>query len=165
MTEHRLPSRKHIRLRDLTYRDPGAYFVTVCVLNSRCIFGEIENDEMVLNDFGRIADRAWRGLHNRWPGITIDDYHVVMPNHVHGIVVIEDLQRDEKVPRLGDIVARFKANVTSTARRELLIFDSQIWLQRFNDHVVRDEAELLRIRQYIANNPAQWSEDEYYGLR
>jgi len=88
-----------------------------------------------------------------------------MPNHVHGIVVIEDLQRDEKVPRLGDIVARFKANVTSTARRELLIFDSQIWLQRFNDHVVRDEAELLRIRQYIANNPAQWSEDEYYGLR
>jgi len=167
MTDQPLPQRKIIRLPEHTYRDAGAYFVTVCSQDSAGLFGEVINSMMQLNDIGRTAKNEWIRIRltNRWPGITIDQAHVVMPNHVHGIVIFEDMRRTIKMPHLYDVIARYKADVTREVRRFQMDFKLDIWQRRFNDRVVRDEDELSRIRQYIVDNPAQWMEDEYYGLR
>jgi putative transposase len=165
MTDQSLPHRKIIRLPEHTYREPGAYFVTICCQDSALLFGDVIESSMRLNDIGRIAKNEWIRLGKRWPGISIDQVHVVMPNHVHGIVIFEDVPRTIKVPQLDDVIARYKADVTREVRRFQIDFKVKIWQRRFNDHVVRDENELSRIRQYIVNNPAQWTEDEYYGLR
>ena len=165
MTEIDRPNRRTVRLPDFNYRDPGAYYVTLCVQDSRWLFGEVIQSSMVLSSFGRLVDEAWNGLRDRWEGVAIDDWHVVMPNHFHGIVVIEDISRRVKPPRLGDIVARFKASSTTAIRKESQTPNLQVWQRSFYEHVVRDELDLQRIRTYIENNPAQWTEDEYYGLR
>jgi len=79
--------RRSVRLRGYDYHKPGAYFVTVCAKGQECIFGEIVDGQMAINDHGRIVQSAWDDLPNHFPGLALDAF-VVMPNHVHGIVVI-----------------------------------------------------------------------------
>lgn len=88
--------RRSIRLRGYDYSENGAYFVTICTHNREHLFGVIENRGMRLNDAGRMIDRWWRELGNRFPDIELDSF-VVMPNHVHGIIVIKrDPMRDRE---------------------------------------------------------------------
>jgi len=77
--------RKSIRLKGYDYSQAGLYFITICVHDRKCLFGKIENDEMVLNDFGRIADECWLGIPKHFPNAVLHE-HIVMPNHIHGIV-------------------------------------------------------------------------------
>ena len=165
MPDHDRSSRRSIRIPDFSYRAAGAYYVTLCCALPNPLFGEVRDGQMHLNRAGRIVDTAWTKLAQRWEDVRIDDWHVVMPNHFHGIVIINDVPRLTRPPRLGDIIGRFKANTTSAIRKECLEFELQVWQRNYHEHVVRDEADLNRIRQYIENNPAQWTEDEYYGLR
>lgn len=79
--------RRSIRLKGYDYAQAGAYFVTICTQNRDCLFGDIVDGEMVLNDAGRMAQREWEQLPNRFPLVDLDVY-VVMPNHLHGIVII-----------------------------------------------------------------------------
>jgi len=149
MTDQSLPHRKIIRLPEYTYRDPGAYFVTVCCQKSALLFGEIIDNTMQLNDLGKIAHNEWHRLRNRWQGVAIDEVCVVMPNYMHGIVTYGDVPRPSRIPELSNVIARYKADVTRSARKYIRDFKMQIWQARFNDRVVRDENELSRIRQYI----------------
>lgn len=89
-----------IRLRDYDYSQPGAYFLTVCTQDRQCLFGEIVDGEMQLNDAGRMIARWWEELPNKFPSAEIDEY-VVMPNHSHGIVMIVDRGRPVCPPRSG----------------------------------------------------------------
>lgn len=81
--------RQSIRLRQYDYAQSGAYFVTICTQERACLFGVIEEDNMHLNDAGRMVQAVWTDLPNRYPGVEIDAF-IVMPNHVHGIVSIVD---------------------------------------------------------------------------
>jgi putative transposase len=81
--------RKSIRLQGYDYTQAGAYFVTIVTYQRDCLFGEIENENMILNDFGKIADECWRAIPEHFPFVELGAY-VVMPNHVHGIIVIHD---------------------------------------------------------------------------
>ncbi|MCF6267379.1 MAG: transposase [Desulfuromusa sp.] len=81
--------RRSIRLSGYDYTSAGFYFITVCVQDRECLLGEIANGEMVLNAAGRMVERIWQELPDNYPGIGIDTY-VVMPNHFHGIIVIND---------------------------------------------------------------------------
>lgn len=81
--------RRSIRLRHYDYASEGAYFVTICAQNRECLYGEVFNGEMVLNDAGRVVESVWCALPDRFPSIELDAF-VVMPNHFHGIIVICD---------------------------------------------------------------------------
>jgi putative transposase len=135
------------RLPTCDYKTPGEYFVTICTLDRTCLFGEIANGEMQLSPEGQIAENAWRNLPAHFPHITLDAF-VIMPNHIHGVVVFH-----AEGPALGIVIGGFKAEVSRRLRRP-------IWQRYYYDHVVRSKWELDQIRSYIAKNPACWATDE-----
>lgn len=79
--------RRSIRLRDYDYAQAGAYFVTVCAEGHTCLFGDIIDAEMRLNDAGRMVQAVWNELPDHYPGVETDAF-VVMPNHIHAIIVL-----------------------------------------------------------------------------
>ena len=81
--------RRSIRLQDYDYSSEGAYFVTICARHRECLFGEIVNGEIVLNEYGKIAEQCWNDMPNHYHNIVLDAY-IVMPNHFHGIIFITD---------------------------------------------------------------------------
>jgi REP element-mobilizing transposase RayT len=161
----RLPERKAARLEGWDYRWAGIYFVTVCAANRRCLFGEVVGEDVELNAYGRIVDEEWRRTAEVRPDIVLGE-HVVMPNHVHGLVSIGERTVTEssiatktRSGSLGAIIGQFKANA---ARRINLIrghSKSQIWQRGYFDRIVRNDEELQSIREYIATNPARWAFD------
>jgi putative transposase len=82
-----LRHRRSIRLRGYDYSRAGAYFVTICTKNRECLFGDVADGEMRMNDDGRMVQSAWEALPERYPGVGIDAW-IVMPNHVHGIIIL-----------------------------------------------------------------------------
>ncbi|MEZ4522994.1 MAG: transposase [Thermomicrobiales bacterium] len=159
------PERKLPRLRSYDYALPGAYFVTICVADRMPRFGEIVGARVDLNAAGRMVQEQWRRLSDRFPHVKIDA-HVVMPNHVHAILEINTSEIAGR-ESLSDIVGAFKSR-TSRAYADGVRdagwppFERRLWQQSFYDHIVRDDHDLNRIRDYIANNPARWHEDREY---
>ncbi len=168
---HRVGGRRSIRLPYYDYSQEGAYFVTVCAHNRGCLFGEVEGEEVALNDAGRIVKREWMRTVAIRPDVELDEF-VVMPNHVHGIVLI--LQRTGPrhtwAPRngaafgspsraLGSIIRGFKGTSASRINEMRGSERAPVWQRGYYERVVRDEQELNLIRGYIAGNPAQWSVD------
>lgn len=152
--------RRHLRLPQYDYSSAGAYFVTCCVHGRRCILGDIVDDRMQLNANGRIVAECWMAISKHFTGVTIDAF-VVMPNHLHGIVVIEAEQKARHASplrdggtTLGAIVGSFKSAVS----RQLPEV-KPLWQRGYYEHVIRSEHSLRQIREYIVNNPKQWALD------
>ncbi|MCL5666811.1 MAG: transposase [Patescibacteria group bacterium] len=157
-----LPQRKANRLKQYDYSRPGFYFVTVCAKDMRCCFGEVIKGEMILNEWGKIAEKFWKEIPKYYKGISLDVFRV-MPNHVHGIIVIGDVGADiirpYKRPSISQMVGSFK-RVSSKA---IHITDNNFaWHKSFYDHVIRKEESLDKIREYIINNPLKWKLDKYH---
>lgn len=152
------PRRKHLRLREYDYATPGAYFVTVCTHHRKCLFGAIVDQEMRLNALGRIVERSWFDLRNHYERTELENF-VVMPNHVHGILVLKPSPASgDRIHLLPEIVRGFK---TFSARAANAIRGrvEPLWQRGFHDRIVRNEAELARIREYVDNNPVVWHLD------
>lgn len=167
--------RRSIRLRGYDYGQPGRYFVTICVQGRGCLFGDVVNGEVRLSKAGVVVESWWGTIPRRFPGVTLDAY-VVMPNHLHGIVMIESNDRWDSVAEnkrrvsLPRIVQWFKSATTSDYQRGVISdgwepIAGRLWQRNYYEHVVRDEADLKRIREYIAENPARWAEDEEHPER
>ena len=232
--------RRSIRLKGYDYSQIGAYFVTICAQGRQCLFGEIVNGIMRLNDAGRMVERWWLELNHKYPTVETDEYSV-MPNHFHGVILItaaptEPTQPDEgqphrvapttaddvgaalrgrphaddrpmpaaphepgqpcepgqphrvapttaddvgaalrgrpvpddhttpAAPTLGDIMDWFKTMTTNEYIRGVKTlgwppFDRRVWQRNYYEHIIRSEAELDRVRAYIANNPLKWALD------
>lgn len=167
---YRVPS---ARLQHWDYTTNAFYFVTICTRERLPLLGEIADGQVVLTDAGRIVDEEWRRTASVRPDVTIDEY-VVMPNHLHGIVVLdrqaslqgetpdETSQRDVSTFQLaagslGAIVGQFKS-VCSKRIRAAGLTDFG-WQPRFYDHIIRDNKSLDSIRQYIMDNPLKWEEE------
>lgn len=146
--------RRSIRLRDYDYSSSGAYFVTICTHQRECLFGDEVNGDMQLNELGQIVESQWRQIPEHYPAIQLDEF-IVMPNHVHGIICINDL-----APAVGEIVRAFKARCTHAINQKHNNRNGPLWQRNYYDRVIRDDQELILIRQYVANNAARWSEDE-----
>lgn len=170
---YRVPS---ARLSGRNYALPGLYFVTICTKNRIPWFGDIHDQTMHLSDVGRIAHTYWNDIPTHFPFIRLDRF-VIMPDHVHGIIVIGEtsktntvriykpdpvetpygasLQRQTWQPScLGVIVNQFKSAVTRSCRKNGN--NDFAWQPRFHDHIIHSNHERNRIAQYIMNNPAQW---------
>jgi putative transposase len=178
------PNRHHrcsIRLRGYDYTQPGAYFVTICTQNRACLLGQMIDGAMVLSDAGRMVQTVWDEIPVHYAGVAIDAF-VVMPNHIHGIIVLVGAapcgrpplgraplgQAQGPAPTIGislpDVVHRFKTMTTKryadgVKQRGWPLFPGQLWQRNYYEHIIRDEESLNRIRQYIADNPAQWELD------
>jgi REP element-mobilizing transposase RayT len=172
------------RLKHWDYGWNAPYFVTICTKNRECFFGDVVDGEMILNDIGLIADDCWLQIPEHFPFVKLGN-HIVMPNHVHGIVVIdkpddarnmhnvgtqnfaspqnttESTSKNKFGPQsqnLASIIRGFKIGVTTNAR---LINPDFAWQSRFHDHIIRDDESFQRISAYIINNPLNWSKDQF----
>ena len=145
-----MPVRKGLRLRDFDYALHGPYFVTVCTRGRRCTLGDVRDDAVVLSRWGRVVASQLEQLPDRLR-IDIDDF-VVMPNHVHLIVGLRPRARRASPLRLGTVVASFKSGSSRDA-------GTLLWQRGYHDHVIRDEEDLARVREYIATNPIRWAFD------
>lgn len=141
--------RRHPRLRNFDYASPAAYFVTACVRDRMCVLGSVAGGIVRPSALGRLVAACWRRLPLHHEAVEVDAF-VVMPNHVHGIVILPE--RATQVSPLPVVVGAFKACATRAAGRPL-------WQRGYHDRVIRDERELTAIRQYIADNPAAWEAD------
>ena len=158
--------RRSIRLPDYDYTQAGAYFVTMVVRDRSCLFGEIANGEVQLNETGMLVVDTWEWLATQYAYVTLDEY-VVMPNHLHGIIVIDTRRggsrtaptMPSKRKPLGRLVGAFKTVMTKQFNRAHGTKGRPIWQRNYYEHIIRDGNELARIRKYILDNPAQWAFD------
>jgi putative transposase len=158
--------RRSIRLRDFDYAQAGAYFVTTCTAGRKLFFGEPA--------VRQVADSCWNELPRHFPNVRLDEW-VIMPNHVHGILILEgrggvqlnapttpafENTSVSSPPRgtLSVIIRTYNAAVTTQARA--LGWREFGWQRNYYEHIVRDDDELARIREYIRNNPFDWDSDE-----
>ena len=159
--------RQSMRLRGYDYAQAGAYFVTLCTLARESLFGEVVDGAMCLNRGGSLVAEAWAWLGQQYPYLDLDEW-VVMPNHVHGIIVLEDHGRGGSriAPTeggrkpLGRLIGAFKTVSSKRIKNLRAAPGRTIWQRNYYDHVIRGDLELDRIRQYIAENPLRWAEDE-----
>jgi putative transposase len=159
--------RKRLRLKEYDYSQPGAYFVTICTKDRVQRFGEIVDGEMRANDMATVVQSCWNDLPNHYLNVELDAF-VIMPNHVHGIVVILDnpvgatyaspLQSSNNT--LGDVVGSFKSAVAKRINEIQNTPGAPFWQRGYYDHIIRDDRSLTQIREYIANNPLRWVSDE-----
>ncbi len=179
--------RQSIRLKGHDYAQPGAYFVTICTRDRQCLFGHVVNGEMRLNEAGQIAQRCWEDIPHHFPHAVLDAV-TIMPNHVHGIIVITESGRGEaSVPgnslgtrtgrtdasplregrpngtqprSLSAIMQNFKSICTRKTNTARGAPATPVWQRGFYEHVIRTEAELMTIREYVLGNPSCWDDDE-----
>lgn len=162
--------RRSPRLQGYDYASAGVYFVTICTHERVHLFGQVVAGAMVLSPLGQIAYEELGHISAHWHAAVDVDAFVIMPNHVHAIVILvgtafmpsgrADAQK--RVPTLGMVVGAYKAGVTRRFR-ELDGFNvAPVWQGRYHDPIIRGEADRDTIRAYIAHNPVRWSEDTFF---
>lgn len=161
-TGKNLYGRRSIRLQAYDYSAGGAYYVTMCTQNRRYLFCDVKNGAPILNDVGRMVSNCWEQLSQRFPNVKTDKF-IVMPNHLHGIIWI--MRAPIKgAPTVGEIVGAYKSITTNEYIRNVKNnswqpFDKRVWQRNYYERVIRNESELYFLRQYIANNLAEWDSD------
>lgn len=175
--------RHSIRLPGYDYTQPGAYFITITTHNRESLFGQIANGVMTLNVWGEIARAECRKTAKNRPYVELDEF-CVMPNHIHGIIIINDIpgrgtarraptfpvapmnpvaiteQFGKPVPQsIPTIVRAYKSAVTKRINEINHTPATPIWQRNYYEHIIRNDIELTRTREYIINNPLLWGED------
>ena len=150
------------RLAGYDYSQPGFYFVTICTQRHRLVFGTIVDGQVFLKPPGQIAQTVWLTLPKRFAHINLHEY-VLMPNHLHGIIELTELDPAQTSPRtaLWEVMRVFKAATSYQIRRS----EGKPWFAWQDDYyetVINSEAALQQIRRYILENPLRWSEDKLH---
>ena len=154
------PSRRSIRLKGYDYSQEGAYFVTICTRDREPLLGRIADGQMVLSEFGMVVARSWLWLAARYPFVELDEW-VVMPNHVHGIVILRrGGSRTAPTKPLGRLVGAFKTVSAKRINQIRGVPGEPVWQRNYYERIVRDDDELSRLRRYVLDNPVQWETDE-----
>ena len=184
MYEPDIHHRRSIRLKDYDYAGTGAYFLTICTFQRECLFGEVVDGDMRLNDAGYIVHEEWQKTAVMRPNVIVD-LHMVMPNHFHSIIVVgahcmrpvaagnvgahcgapnpkgacnAPLRRTSG--SVGSIVAGFKSAVTKRVNALRDNPGCPVWQRNYYEHIIRNKDDLANIRRYIAENPLKWDLDE-----
>ncbi len=181
--------RRSIRIKDYDYSREGLYFITICTHNHERLFGQINNDEMMLNEYGKTAYHEWLQTGEMRKNILLQEF-VIMPNHMHGIIEINNSTGRGMMPRallhcdtksqgtyqrapteqfgkptsntIPTIVRGFKSTVTKQINTIRNTPGQTVWQRSYYEHVIRNEKSYNRIFEYIRYNPKKWLQDEYY---
>lgn len=165
--------RRSIRLPGYDYTQPGAYYITVCTYKRQCWFGDVVDGKICYNQLGYIAYSFWSALPRRFSHIELDAF-IVMPNHLHGILIItegtkhlqqKDTPKKEQFgkPVVGSIptvIRSFKSAVSKRINLMRRTKEPPVWQSNYYESIIRIETGLYRVRQYIINNPLQWEMDD-----
>jgi putative transposase len=176
--DSRLHHRRSLRLKGYDYTQTGAYFVTIVTKDRECSFGEIANNEMQLNECGALTAKCWHEIPQHFKSVALGAW-VVMPNHVHGVLVINanvgggipvGARHASPLPvsprpgpqrqSIGAIVGSFKSAVTKHINTLRDTPGAPVWQRNYYEHIIRNEVALNRIQQYILNNPLRWARDK-----
>jgi putative transposase len=174
--------RRSIRLKGHDYSSAGIYFITICTHHREQIFGAIINGEMQLNEFGQIVANHWQWLATQHPYVKLGEW-VVMPNHLHGILVLTDTPRRggsrtaptthdatqtistndaSKHKPLGRLIGAFKTVSTKEINQIRNTPGIPIWQRNYYEHIIRDKEAQHNIRRYIQTNPQSWKVDRLH---
>ena len=181
--------RRSIRLKDYDYSQPGAYFITICTHQRQNLLGEIVDGVMILSEYGQIAQEEWQKTALIRGEIELDEF-VIMPNHIHGIIMIQEpvgAYHNKPVGGVGDATVRayghtplpsvdfespsrtlgamvrgFKSAVTTRVNQKHGTPGKPVWQRNYWEHIIRDEKDLHNAQAYILNNPVQWENDELH---
>lgn len=156
-----MDKRKSLRLAEYDYSHSGAYFVTICTHGRKQILSTISVGEglcplplIKLTHIGKMVQSAIEFVNDNTENIVIDKY-VIMPNHIHMIVILDNGPGGGGTPPLRSVIRRIKSYTTNQ-------YKDKLWQRSYYDHIIRDEADYLEKRNYIDTNPQRWAEDEYY---
>jgi len=181
------PRRRSIRLPGYDYSQPGAYFITVCTHRRALLFGRIKETEMLLHRIGTIVAQCWQRIPQHFPTVGLDQW-IVMPNHLHGILIISDVgvsddavgarhasplpaghapplqsvQLDRPTPRnltVATIIGSFKSAATKHVNAARRSPGAPVWQRNYYEHIIRTPAEFEKTRKYIYDNPMLWDDD------
>ena len=165
--------RRFIRLPAFRYGQPGSYFLTICAYEKNCIFGRVSDSTVELTALGQIVSECWIAIPQHFPHAETTA-HVVMPNHLHGIVIFrttghEDADRSEAFQKpvagsLPTVVRSYKAAVRLEAKRAGVAIQ-RVWQRGYFERVIRNEKEFWAAVQYITENPARWELDRENPMR
>jgi putative transposase len=162
-------NRKTTRLNKGCYRWPIACFVTFCVEKKYCLFGKVDVDTTALSILGKRIEEIWLDIGRKNTNTDVTNY-IVMPNHFHGIIDIsgpkealdDDIMLDKERTKLLGIIRDFKSFSSHEYSNMKESKNLQLWQRGYYDHIIRDEKEYQRIREYIITNPTHWSRDNFY---
>ncbi len=146
------------RLINWDYKTPWWYFVTINTKSHQEYFGVVKNGKVIINDIGKIVNEYWLEIPKHYTSVELD-YFVIMPNHIHGIIIINNVETGHapslqlKRPSLGNIVGSYKSAVTKWCNKNEILFK---WQSRYFERIIRNEPELYKIRKYIKLNPLKW---------
>ena len=168
--------RRSLRLKGYDYSKEGLYFITICCQDNIHRFGKVENEKMILNQNGIIANTEWNKLEQRFVNFQMDAFQI-MPDHIHAIVSIVDVKTDFstltnkskqelqikiiKKKALSDIVGAYKSLVFKYCLKKYKsnnIKMGKFWQRSFHDHIIRNEQSYINISNYIINNPKKWDD-------
>ena len=167
--------RRSLRLTGYAYTGTGAYFVTICTQDKECLFGQIVGGKMRPNVYGHVVKACWFAIPRHSRNAACDAF-VVMPNHMHGVIVLAGVNAvgaQHVAPlrkgggqsgSLGAIVRSFKGAVSKRINRRRGTPGAPVWQRNYYEHVIRSEDE-LQIRRYIEGNPLRWSLDREHPER
>jgi REP element-mobilizing transposase RayT len=156
------PYRKSLRYRCHDYRAPCCVHVTICTHARQRLFGTVSTDGMHLNDAGRFVAASLRSFHSDEDGVVIDA-HIVMPDHLHAIIILGTNPDVDTEGSISDVVQRFKMRVmrcwpNGIRTRGWAPYDSRLWQRSFHDTLIEHDRHLETTRDYILANPARWME-------
>jgi REP element-mobilizing transposase RayT len=162
----RIRQRRSIRLQGYDYSQEGMYFITLCCYEKNHLFGKIADNQMLLNSAGKIAHNEWFKTPEIRLNTALAEF-VVMPNHIHGIIIIKNAEVATQSSirplsgtshTIGAIVRGYKSSVTKKIN---LLGTSRIkvWQRNYYEHIIRNDESYQNIANYIINNPANWNTD------
>ncbi|RYG64716.1 transposase [bacterium] len=165
--------RRSVRIQEYDYRQNGAYAITICVRERRCAFARITAGVVHLHPFGQLALERWLAIPAHHPNVKLDEF-VIMPNHMHGILWIENeappnIEQEVELRQFGKplsgsvstVIGSYKGSVSREIGK-IRGIRTKAWQRGFHDHIIRSDADLLHQRQYIQQNPAKWADDEFF---
>lgn len=180
--KYRIPS---ARATWWDYSGEGVYFIIICSHRQELVFGDCQDGKMTLSVTGAIAQGMWYMMPSRFPHVTLDAF-VVMPNHIHGILIFDtpprsasqkqiqayDAEKDPtkseffsrispKAGSLGRVLGWYKSECTKRIR-EVYLETEEVWQERYWDNIIQNAASFERIATYIETNPANWEKDKFY---
>lgn len=160
--------RRSIRLKGFDYTMPWWYYITICAYKRNCLFGKVVNNEVIKNEIGEVSEQCWKEIPAHFPQVILDEF-IIMPNHIHGIIIIEEraivraqhvepLQTERKFQNIvagsvSAIIRSYKAAVSKKCHE--MNYDFR-WHRNYYEHIIRCQKDLENIRHYIHYNALKW---------
>ena len=157
-----LPTRKKNRLNQYDYGQNGTYFVTICTKDRKSVLCDIVGGgSPVPKPIGKIALAVTKEISAKYPQVKVDHF-VVMPNHIHLLLSIQNDGTGNPSPTVGTVIAWYKYSITKQANQQFGTSGSKVFQRSYHDHIIRNDKDYTEIWEYIENNPRKWALDRYY---